>query len=104
MDLGGENGICDVGCLGGLEAGVEGVAGGEGGDDPGLAGMALPTDLFQELGGVGIDLGGGGEDTQDGRGRLLSDSLDGSLQAAGFYAHGPSGGPRSADSHRSGRR
>ena len=42
----------------------------EGADDPGLAGVALPPDLFHELASVGIDLGRGGQDMHDGRGAV----------------------------------
>src|SRR5215472_91446 len=70
MDLGGENGVCDVDGLGDFEVGVKGPEGGEGGGYPGLAGVALASDLFHELGGIGIDRGGRREDTHDGRGPL----------------------------------
>jgi hypothetical protein len=64
----GESGVCDVGSVGELEFRVKGVADGKGGDDPGLAGVALAPDLLQELGRVGIDLGRRGQDVHDLRG------------------------------------
>jgi hypothetical protein len=67
MNLGGQSCIGDVGGLADLKAGVEGAAGGQGGDDPGLADVALASDLVQELGGVGIDRGGGGEEYRSSR-------------------------------------
>ena len=56
MDIGRQGDIRDVDRLGEFQLGVEGVAGGRGGDDPGLAGSALPPDLLHEPGRIGVDL------------------------------------------------
>jgi putative polyketide hydroxylase len=65
MDVGRQGDIGDVDGLGEFEAGVKSATLGQGGDDPGLAGVALPPDLRHELSGIGIDLGGGDEDVHD---------------------------------------
>jgi hypothetical protein len=66
MDVGREVGHVDRG--GESEIWVEGFEGGEGAGDPGLAGLALPSDPFHELASVGIGLGRRGQDVHDARG------------------------------------
>jgi hypothetical protein len=62
----GQQGVDEVGGFGGVEAGVEGACGVQSGDDPGLADMALPPNLGQQPGRVGVDLGGRGQHVEDG--------------------------------------
>ncbi len=67
MDIGRQGDIRDVDRLGEFQLGVKGAAGGQGGDDPGLASAALPPDLLHELSRIGVDLGGGCHDVHDPR-------------------------------------
>ena len=65
MHVGRQQSVDDVGCLSGVEAGIERAGGGEGGDDPGLAVVPLLAYLGQQVGRLGIHLGGGGQHVHD---------------------------------------
>jgi len=98
VHLGGHQRVDHVGCLGGVETGVEQAPGLQGGNDPGLAGVTLPADLGQQRGRVGVEEGGRREDVLDGGGPVHELPHDPGerrhhLRWVGFVPCGADGGP-----------